>query len=144
MGPGPGRASEQSSAGALILADTSAWIEYLRDTGTPPCEQLDEGLRTAALAVCDAVRLEILAGARDSRHQGELERLLARAVDLPIEPGHYDLAASLYRACRRQGETPRNLVDCLIAAVAIESGVAVLHADRDFDLIARHTPLQVA
>ncbi len=39
----------------------------------------------------------------------------------------------------REGETVGALTDCLIAAVAIRSGSSVLHADRDFDVLARHT-----
>jgi hypothetical protein len=35
------------------------------------------------------------------------------------------------------------LIDCLIAAPAITAGVPVLSQDRDFDVLARHTPLQV-
>ncbi|MGZ5294241.1 MAG: PIN domain-containing protein [Actinomycetota bacterium] len=34
-------------------------------------------------------------------------------------------------------------MDCLIAAVAIREGATVLHADRDFDVIARHTDLRI-
>jgi predicted nucleic acid-binding protein len=52
-------------------------------------------------------------------------------------------AAALYRTCRHGGDTVRRLVDCLIAAVAIKAGVPVLHADADFDALARHTQLGV-
>ena len=55
---------------------------------------------------------------------------------------YYD-AAALYRRCRRQGETVRKLADCLIAAVAIRAEIPILHNDRDFDTLARHTELQV-
>ena len=58
-------------------------------------------------------------------------------------PEDYDKAAELYRQCRSRGETVRKLLDCLIAAVAIRSGIPVLHNDRDFDALARHTELQV-
>jgi predicted nucleic acid-binding protein len=34
------------------------------------------------------------------------------------------------------------LNDCLIAAVALRTGHAVLHADRDFDALGRHTGLR--
>jgi predicted nucleic acid-binding protein len=61
-----------------------------------------------------------------------------------MQASDYDAAALLYRQCRRQGETVRKLIDCLIAAVAIRAGIAVLHNDRDFDVLARHTELQVA
>jgi predicted nucleic acid-binding protein len=36
-----------------------------------------------------------------------------------------------------------DLVDCLIAAVAIRTGTPLLHSDIDFDVLARHTDLQV-
>jgi predicted nucleic acid-binding protein len=52
-------------------------------------------------------------------------------------------AADIARACRLHGETIRRGLDCLVAAVAIREGVTVLHADRDFDAIARHTALRV-
>jgi predicted nucleic acid-binding protein len=47
------------------------------------------------------------------------------------------------RTCRRQGKTVRKLIDCLIAAVAIEAGCEVLHADADFNVLARRTALRV-
>ena len=126
----------------MILVDTSAWIEFLRDTGSPVCDEVDR-LLAADVAVCDVVRMEVLAGARDEAHLRQLRGLLARATVLPTEPGDYETAASLYRSCRRRGETVRKLIDCLIGAVAVSHGASVLHADADFDALARHTPLQV-
>jgi predicted nucleic acid-binding protein len=95
----------------------------------------------ADIATCDAIRMEILAGARDSEHLDGLRRLLARASSLAITPVDYDEAAALYRICRRGGGTVRKLIDCLIAATAIRANVSVLHADGDFDVLARHTAL---
>ena len=86
--------------------------------------------------------MEVLAGARDEYHLTSLRRLLARAVDIPIESTDYDDAAALYRRCRRRGETVRKLMDCLIASVAIRTGTPILHSDADFDVLARHTELQ--
>jgi predicted nucleic acid-binding protein len=34
-------------------------------------------------------------------------------------------------------------MDCLIAAVAIREKVSILHNDRDYDVLARYTPLRV-
>ena len=126
----------------MILVDTSAWIEFLRDTASPICIRVDE-LLASDIATCHPVRMEILAGARDEAHLRDLRGLLARAVLLPTEPVDYEEAAAIYRGCRRQGETVRRLIDCLIAATAIRHGVAVLHADRDFDAIAGVVPLQI-
>ena len=126
----------------MIFIDTSAWIEFLRNTGSPVCTLVD-GLLDSEIAICDAVRMEILAGARDESHLIQLRRLLARATVLPTSVADYEDAAALYRRCRRQGETVRKLIDCLIASVAIRAGAPVLHKDTDFDVLARHTELQV-
>lgn len=124
----------------MILIDTSAWIEFLTDTGTPVCEAVDE-LLGADIAICDAISMEILAGARDEEHLGQLRGLLARATLVSTTPADYDAAAALYRTCRRGGETVRKLVDCLIGAVAIRVDAPILHADADFAVLARHTRL---
>ena len=126
----------------MILIDTSAWIEFLRDTGSPICVEVDR-LLGEDIAVCDPVRMEVLAGARDDAHLRQLRGLLARATVVPTGPADYESAAALYRVCRRRGETVRKLIDCLIAAVALREGMAVLHSDADFDAIARHSTLQV-
>ena len=125
----------------MILIDTSAWVEFLRDTGSPVCERVDK-LLESQIATCDAVRMEVLAGARDDDHLQQLRRLLARATLLPTEPIDYDAAAALYRSCRSQGRTVRKLIDCLIAAVAIRANVPILHLDEDFTSMAAVTALR--
>lgn len=126
----------------MILIDTSAWIEFLRGTGSPTCEAV-ERLLAEDIAVCDAVRMEVLAGARDSTHLARLRGLLARATLLETTTGDYENAAALYRTCRRQGETVRKLIDCLIGAIAIREDLAILHHHADFGVIARHTRLRI-
>ena len=125
----------------MILADTSAWIEFVRDTGSAVCNLLDQALDDD-IATCDAVRMELLAGAHDDRHSRDLQSLLARAVTITAVPTDFDAAALIYRSCRRRGDTPRSLIDCLIAAFVIRADIAVLHRDRDFDMIARHSRLK--
>jgi len=126
----------------VILIDSSAWIEFLRATGSPTCERVDQ-LLGGDIATCHPVRMEVLAGARHETHLRELRGLLARASIIPTEAADFEEAASLFRACRRRGETVRKLFDCLIAAQAIRAGATLLHADTDFDVLARHTPLQI-
>ncbi len=126
----------------MILVDTSAWVEFLRGTGSPACERVDH-LLGGDIATCHPVRMEVLAGARNETHLGELRGLLARASIIPTEATDFEEAAGLFRTCRHQGETVRKLIDCLIAAQAIRAGATLLHADADFDVLARHTALQV-
>jgi len=125
----------------VIVIDTSAWIEFLRDTGSPACIRVDQ-LLGDDIATCDPIRMEVLAGARDERHLVDLRRLLARASVIPTQPTDYEEAAALYRICRRNGETVRKLIDCLIASITIRAGLSILHADADFEVLARHTDLR--
>ena len=128
-----------------VLADTSAWVEFLRATGSAANMALRDLLVAGDLATTDAVVLEVLAGANDARQSRDLVRLLDRCRWLPQESwADVELAASMYRACRERGQTPRSLRDCLIAAVAVRRDVAVLHRDREFDLLASHTSLRVS
>lgn len=130
----------------MILADSSAWIEYLRATGSPLNIRM-RGYREATqeLAITEVVAMELLAGVRTDREEARAREIiegvpLLRTHGLP----DFDQAAALYRACRRGGETVRRMTDCLIAAVAIRNDVPVLHHDADFDVLARHTELQIA
>jgi predicted nucleic acid-binding protein len=126
----------------VILIDTSAWVEFLRDSGSSVADRVDE-LLGADCAVTDPIRMEVLAGAREEQHLERLRRLVLRCADMRVERADFDAAAAIWRTCRLAGETPRSLVDCLISAVAIRHAVPVCHADRDFDVIARHTDLEV-
>jgi predicted nucleic acid-binding protein len=126
----------------VILIDTSAWVEFLRDTGSAICNRVDT-LLDDDIATCHPIRMEVLAGARDEQHLGDLRGLLARASLLPTEPADYEEAAALYRACRRRGEAVRKLIDCLVAATAMRSAIPILHSDPDFEVLARHTALSI-
>jgi predicted nucleic acid-binding protein len=128
----------------MTLVDTSAWVEYLRGGEGPTRTHVRELISTKALATTEAVVMEILAGARTAAEAQNLSALLALAVVLPVGGlESWEDAAAVYVSCRQTGFTPRSQIDCLIAAVAIREEIPVLHADRDFDVIAQHTPLRV-
>ena len=69
----------------MILIDSSAWIEFLGDTGSPVCNRVDE-LLGGDVAICDPIRMEVLAGARSDEHLAALRGLLARASLVPTSP----------------------------------------------------------
>ena len=59
----------------------------------------------------------------------------------PVDPVEsYREAAHIYFRCRREGVTIRSAIDCLIARVAIEHGLILLHDDRDFEKMAEVVP----
>jgi predicted nucleic acid-binding protein len=123
----------------VILADTSAWVEYDRATGSPVDQRLtalitDDG----PVAVTEPVIMEVVTGARSHNRETDLRRLLLRFRLLPFDAAaDFDAAASIYRQCRQVGVTPRGLIDCMIASVARRNQAAVLAADADLSRVAR-------
>jgi len=122
----------------VILADTSAWVEYDRATGSAVDERVAELIATdGPLMVTEPVMMEVLAGARNDSRENDLRRLLLRGGLLPFESTtDFEAATRIYRRCRRSGITPRGMIDCMIAAVAWRRGAALLCRDADLDRVA--------
>ncbi|MBS1847879.1 MAG: PIN domain nuclease [Actinobacteria bacterium] len=122
----------------MILADTSAWIEFLRGTNSSVDRRMVPLVADGReLAVTDPVIMEITSGARSDVQERAHRRLLARCVTFGLEtPTDFDGAATIYRRCRSVGVTPRGLIDCMIAAVARRNGLTLLARDMDLARIA--------
>ena len=88
------------------------------------------------VCVCGVILTEVLQGIRDDKEYGHTLTAFGTFIHLPMTEMTFIRAAELYRTLRRRGLTIRNAVDCMIAAVALEHDVALLHNDRDFDAIA--------
>lgn len=127
-----------------MLIDTSAWIEFLRKTGSPAHLAVRSAvLNDDRIYTTDAVRLELLIGATNSQ-PAPLAALLDGCRELTQEPlTDVEEATRIFRLCRRGGQTIRSANDCLIAAIATRHGLPVLHCDKDFEIIAHVTELQV-
>jgi predicted nucleic acid-binding protein len=122
----------------VILADTSAWVEYLRATGSAADRRVSDLIdEDGPLTVTEPVVMEVLAGARDDRREIELRRLLGRFPLLRFDPViDFDAATLIYRSCRRVGVTPRGFVECMVASVAARNDATLLTVDGDLVRIA--------
>ena len=128
---------------SLYLIDTSIWIEALRPQGNGAIRQrVNEILTERKAAIIPVVMLELLSGVQDEKGYTEvfedLSALLQFFPDETVWVKSYRTAFEL----RRLGLTVP-ATDLLIAIVAQENQAIVLHADRHFDLIARHIALKV-
>ena len=126
-----------------VLVDTSAWVEYLRGTGSPHNVWIrDAILADAQLGWTEPILYELTAGVRSSRRVEELRALLLRGPMVAIQGlQDWEDAAHLYRAAASKGLTVRSSIDCLIAAVALRTGSSVLALDRDFETLAQVSDL---
>lgn len=123
------------------LGDTTAWIALRR--GRPAAaKSVRRLLRRGTLAVCDPVAVELMRGARNIRELNALRAGLALLPACAVAPSSWTRAQdvleglALHRGGRHRGVPP---LDLLIAAVAQEHDLPVLHDDAHFDLIAQVT-----
>lgn len=127
----------------MYLLDTSAWIQYLRDTNSPTCNEVDRLLHEypADVHFTEPVIMELLAGATTPTRLEQVDKavngLPLLAVDAFLD---YRAAAAASRASRQNGHPVRSIVDCLIAAVASRTGAALVHQDRDYEYLSEILP----
>jgi predicted nucleic acid-binding protein len=130
----------------VYIVDSSAWIEYLRRTGSrADVEVTRMAERVSPTAgVTEPVIMELLSGARDTKDFRNIERLTDAMPLVQVDPVcDFTEAGALYKVLRNEGITIRSRIDCLIAAVACRRDATVVHADRDFDAIASRYPVRV-
>lgn len=128
----------------MIVADTSVWVEYLRNTSAWQVGRLDDLLRRERVVVGDVVLMEVLLGVASEAAARETERLLRLASVVPmLDPTRAARAAANYRALRRLGVTIRSSADLVIGTYCLDEGLPLLHRDRDYDAMARHLGLRV-
>lgn len=123
----------------MILVDSSAWVEYDRATGSAVDLRLTSLVVSdiPVVAVTEPVIAEVCMGARSDERESDLRRFLGRFHLLPFEAAKdFDPAVRIYRTCRRAGVSPRGLIDCMIAAVALRHDASLLAQDADIQRIA--------
>lgn len=127
----------------MQLIDSSAWIEFLRKTGSRANTEVRRLVHEepGSVVTTEPVVMELLSGATDDRSFAQLELMTSGlrliSVDAAVD---YRAAAVAYRAVRARGHTVRKIQDCLIAVVAARAGAVLVHRDLDFDLLSGIMP----
>ena len=123
----------------MILVDTSVIIDSFKGLKNDKVElfrkiliyKIDYGISAYTYQ-------EILQGARDEHEFNRLKKYLTftRVYLLPETIETYEKSARMFFDLRRQGISPRNILDIRIALTAIENGLRLLHNDKDFDMMS--------
>jgi hypothetical protein len=127
----------------MYLVDTSVWVDFLRGRETPEVGALSNLLgEDQPVGTAPPILQEILQGAEsEERQRSWIRRFGALPCYAPADARECAIgAARLFLACRSAGRTPRSSNDCLIARIAIEHELVLLHSDRDFEAIAHVEP----
>ena len=125
-------------AAATHLVDNSVLARMAK----PAVAARAEALIDAGLAgTCSVTDLEQLFSARSGgEHREWREEIALRFVRVPLDQGALDRAIEVQGLLAERGQhRGANVPDLMVAAVAEQAGLAVLHYDADFDLIATVT-----
>ncbi|MGR3293130.1 MAG: type II toxin-antitoxin system VapC family toxin [Candidatus Scalindua sp.] len=127
----------------MILVDTSVWIDYFVSKPFSHVGLFEKLiLDDEDICICGIVLTEILQGIRNDKEFNKTRKLLEILVFLPMSCTTYIKSAQLYRTLRKNGITIKRVMDCLIATIAIENDIPILHNDKDFLLIESQSKLK--
>ena len=119
----------------MILVDTSVLIDFFKGTKNDSVTCLKDIIQNQIpFGIASVVYQELLQGAKTKKEYTLLNKYLRyQRFFHPKDPiTTYEKAAMIYFSCRKKGITVRSTIDCLIARIAIEHDLFLLHNDKDF------------
>ncbi len=130
----------------MILVDTSVLIDFFKGIKNPAEVRFKSILeQDIPFGITALIYQEVLQGAKSEKEYAGLKKYLSSQRFFhpqdPIET--FAEAARIYFRCRKKGITVRSTVDCLIAQIAIENKLLLLHNDRDFEAMTAVAPLKL-
>jgi predicted nucleic acid-binding protein len=128
----------------MIVADTSAWIDYFKGIKAPHTDILDRELLNYRIITGDIIIVEFLQGFKDEKDYNQAKEIMNSLEYYDFVGKEIALkAAQNFRKLRKLGITVRKTIDVIIATFCIENNFPLIHNDRDFDPMEKHLGLKV-
>ena len=130
----------------MILIDTSVLIDYFKGVENKPVKKFHQVLESnIPFGINHLIYMEVLQGSQTDKDFNLLKKYLITQTFYELKNGResYAEAAGMYLKLRKKGVTVKSTIDCLIARIAVENELFLLHNDADFDRIAKHFPLKI-
>ena len=127
----------------MVLVDTTVWIDFFAARSLGHVVALENLIiNREDICICGIVLTEVLQGIGKDSEFKKTRDLFNNLLFLPMPYPVFLKAAEIYRSLRRKGIAIRKSVDCIIASVAIENNIPLLHNDKDFEAIEKHYGLK--
>jgi len=127
----------------MVLVDTTVWIDFFAARSSDHVVALENLIiNREDICICGIVLTEVLQGIRKDSEFKKTRDLFNNLLFLPMPYPVFLKSAEIYRGLRRRGITIRKSVDCMIASVAIENDIPLLHNDKDFEAIEEYCGLK--
>lgn len=127
----------------MIMVDTTVWIDFFAARSTAQVITLETLIKGREdICICGIILTEVLQGIRKETEFRKTRDLFNSLILLPMTYSTFVRSAEIYRDLRKRGITIRKSVDCMIASVALENDIPLLHNDKDFHPIEKHCGLK--
>ena len=128
---------------SLVLIDTSAWLFNFPPREVPHIrDRITDLVRNNRAAVTSPILFELLHGVPTGEEFNRWCQYLSSLHQFPLTETDWLKAAQWAQRLRSRGLKAKT-VDFLIAYKALRHRLTLLHADTDFDRIARFVSLRV-
>ena len=130
----------------MILVDTSVLIDYLNGIDNRSTKMFHQVLEKGIpFGINHVIYMEVLQGAKTERDYNALKKYLDTQTfyELKRRKESYADAAKMYFKLRQKGVTVKSTMDCLIAQIAIENDLFLLHNDQDFSRISKEFSMKI-
>jgi predicted nucleic acid-binding protein len=127
----------------MVLIDTTVWIDFFSGRSYQHVKALEDLIAERQdICLCGIIVTEVLQGIRQDSEFNRTRDLFANLIFLSMQYQTFLRSAEIYRTLRQKGITVRKPMDCMIASVAIENDMPLLHNDKDFVPIEKHFGLK--
>ncbi len=126
----------------MVLIDSSVWIAAWRGSDDRVTATLSTLIDSGDACINQMIKVELLQGAKDSKHQDRIVNLIQPVTLLPIPDEVWHDAPELYLKCRKTGLN-LTTIDCLLACHAISERIPIWSLDHIFQKIAHHSLLKL-
>jgi len=129
----------------MVIVDTSVWIDFLQGRETKEVEELESLLsQEKDVFITGIIVQEILTGIKEKKDRIRVRKELEHFILINPTLETHIQAAEIFDACKKKGFTIRSVIDCLIAALAIEYELTLLERDKDYSYMAKVIPLKTS
>lgn len=125
-----------------VLVDTSVWIEFFREKGSPVSALLQEYLKHGQACWTGPIVVELYQGAKTQKEVQVLEQLFGTITYMEITREHYYKAGLISRKAARKGKT-FSVIDMILAIVAQEEHLLLYSLDTHFQDIAEYCTMSL-
>lgn len=126
----------------LILIDTSVWIEALKKGGSVKAvNRVKKAIDDNSAAITGLIMMELLTGARSKKKYDTLKSDMEALNYLKTTEEIWSKASEIAFILKRKGVNVPN-TDVIIAAISIIYKCTLIHLDKHFEFIGKHTVLK--